>query len=169
MNSFEKTLPNRPRRLRRLTSAPYDWKKPRKDINIRDIKKVRISTKSDLRGVLVYPEFYDDTWKKFYEGEQPLVILVRYMKISGIEIGNSASGKLGKIKSEWEKWLKDWIKDNHLHIKFDDKKIEVKPIEKIKKPKDDEEEEEIDEEATEKPLITPQSEFLPPLPQTITT
>jgi hypothetical protein len=134
-----------------LARPPRSWKKPRKPINIRDISKVRVDTQRNDQGVLVYPEFFDGEWKRFYQGDKPLVVLVRLMRINGVEIGNSASTRLRRTISEWEKWLRDLIRDNHLDVKL----VKVKKIKKKPLKEDEEEDEEEEEEEEELPVTPP--------------
>ena len=167
MNAPHITFPNLPRRLDHLTRPPRSWKKPRRQINVKDISKERVSTQRNDNGVLIYPEFFDGEWKHFYEDDKPLVVLIRLIRVSGIEIGNSASSRMRRAISEWEKWLRNLIRGNNLDIKLvKTKKEHKKPIEED----EEEEEEEEDEEEEILPVTPPTPDLsdlaLPSLPKT---
>lgn len=129
MNVPNVEFPELLRRLKKQATPPYDWRKPRRSIEIRHISKVRVSTKKTAKGVLIYPELFDGSWHNFWVDGEPLVNLSRYVKIAGHEVGDSARRKMEHIEKDWATWLKKWIRTNQYRIKFESKQTTETPKE----------------------------------------
>lgn len=140
------TLPNFDN-IRLYNRTNYDiarkYRTKPKELKLQDIDKVRITTKAYKNSsYLVYPEiFIKNKWSYLYsKDDKPLQSIVKPIKINGLDIGNSILRRTRPMVVKWERWIKEWIKENDLNIEIEEPDEENKEIKKKHIKKDDIEE-----------------------------
>lgn len=114
-NSPSSLLPKLPRLLRRFKKSPpfAHRHRPRLPIRAKEVKKLRVTTKTTALGSWVYPEFrVGHTWYQFYDVDSAMAVYFP----RGIS-------RVREAADDWEDWLEDWIDDNHTKAKLYEEKI----------------------------------------------
>jgi hypothetical protein len=108
-------LPELPRKIKTYSKKirSIELKKPKRPTQLKDVKKLRITTEKNRNDILIYPEVYADKWLPFVASHYCLVTRVHSM------IGYLTKERADTLLKLWETWLKKWCKLNKLKLKIE--------------------------------------------------